>query len=105
MTIGGRVTVTVKPQFVEVPQASLAVQLMGVVPMGKVVPLGGLQVSVVGGLQPPDAELLKNTTASLELVAEFVTLGEHVKTIGGRVTAIVKLQLVVVPQESLAVQM
>ena len=52
-TIGGRVTVIVKLQLVLVPQPSLAVQVTGVVPTGKVLPLGGLQIKVGGGLQPP----------------------------------------------------
>jgi hypothetical protein len=56
-TIGVRVTVTVKLQFVPVPQVSVAVQLTVVVPMGKVEPLNGVQYSDGGGLQPPLAEL------------------------------------------------
>jgi hypothetical protein len=55
-TIGGRTTVTVKLQFVLCPQVSLAVQLTVVVPMGKVLPLDGLQFTV-GAVQPPVAEL------------------------------------------------
>ncbi len=57
--IGGRSTVTTKPQLVEPPQVSLAVQVTGVVPIGKVLPLGGLQTRLGGGLQPPLAELEK----------------------------------------------
>jgi hypothetical protein len=56
-TMGGRVTETVKLQLVVVPQVSLAVQVTGVVPMGNLLPLGGLQVSD-GGLHPPVAETL-----------------------------------------------
>jgi hypothetical protein len=56
-TMGGRVTKTVKPQLVVVPHVSLAVQVTGVVPMGNLLPLGGLQVSD-GGLHPPVAETL-----------------------------------------------
>jgi hypothetical protein len=39
------------------PQPSLAVQVTVVVPLGNVLPLGGLQLTVVVG-QPPVAELL-----------------------------------------------
>jgi hypothetical protein len=50
-------TVTVNPQLVLTKQKSLAVQVTGVVPIGKVLPLGGVQVTVTG-LQPPVAELV-----------------------------------------------
>jgi hypothetical protein len=56
-TMGGRVTETVKLQLVVVPHVSLAVQVTGVVPIGNVLPLGGLQLSE-GGLHPPVAETL-----------------------------------------------
>ena len=53
-TIGdGGFTVTVKLQLVLEPQASLAVQVTVVVPIGNVLPLGGLQLRDGGGLQPP----------------------------------------------------
>src|SRR5438552_16471317 len=39
-------TVTVKLQVLLLPEASVAVQVTLVVPMGKVEPLGGLQVAV-----------------------------------------------------------
>jgi hypothetical protein len=54
---GGGLTFTVKLHLVTVPQVSVAVQLTVVVPMGKVEPLGGVQVRDGGGLQPPLAEL------------------------------------------------
>ena len=54
--------------MVEWPQLSLAVQVTVVVPAGKVLPLGGLQTSAGGGLHPPLALLLKNTTALFEPV-------------------------------------
>ena len=59
-TMGGllRITVTVNEQFVDFPQVSLAVHVTVVVPTGKVEPLGGLQNSDGGGLQPPLAVLL-----------------------------------------------
>jgi len=52
-TIGGGLvwlTVTVNEQLVE-PQESVALQVTVVVPTGKVLPLGGVQLRV-GGLQP-----------------------------------------------------
>jgi hypothetical protein len=96
-------TLTVKLQLVLVPQLSLAVVNTVVVPIGNVLPLGGMALTDGGGLQPPLAELLKNTTAPFELVAVTVMLDEQVRTIGGRVTVTVKLQLVLLPHESLAV--
>ena len=56
-TTGGQpLTVTVKLQLVLLPQLSVAVQVTVVVPGGKVLPLGGLQLTVTGP-QPPVAEL------------------------------------------------
>jgi hypothetical protein len=80
--MGVRVTMTVKLQFVECPHPSLAVQVTVVVPKGKVLPLGGLHTTAGGGVQPPVAELLKKTTAPLELVAGTVMFVEQVSTIG-----------------------
>jgi hypothetical protein len=51
------VTVTRNEQLVQVPQVSHAVQFTVVVPIGKVLPLGGLQPTV-GGLHPPLAKAL-----------------------------------------------
>jgi hypothetical protein len=48
--------VTVKLQLVTVPHESVAVQETIVVPIGKLVPLGGMH-RTTGGLQPPLAEL------------------------------------------------
>ena len=56
-TAGHGLTVTVKLQLVIWPQLLLAVQVTVVVPTGKVLPLGGVQNSDGGGLQPPEAEL------------------------------------------------
>jgi len=53
----GAPTVTVKLQLVVVPQLSLAVQVTSVLPGGKVLPLGGVQVTL-GVLQPPVAVVL-----------------------------------------------
>ena len=99
----GELTVIVKLQLVSRPQLSVAMQVTVVIPMGKVLPLGGLHWTV-GGLHPPPAELLKNTVAPLELVAVTVMFVEQCSTIGGLVTVTVKPQLVVVPQLSLAMQ-
>lgn len=96
-------TVTVKLQLVEPPQLSLAVTSTGVVPIGNVLPLGGLAVTNGGGLQPPVAVTVKNTTIPFELVAVTVRLEEQLRLIGGSTTVTVKLQLVLVPQGSLAV--
>ena len=46
-TAGHGLTVTLKLQLVWLPQPSEAVQVTVVVPMGKVLPLGGLQFTVV----------------------------------------------------------
>src|SRR5205809_59802 len=57
-------TVTVKLQALVLPQASVAVQLMVVVSLGKVVPVGGLQACVA----PPQLSVA---------VAVYVTTAEH----------------------------
>jgi hypothetical protein len=49
---GGCRTVTVKVQLVLFPQVSLAVANTVVVPIAKVLPLGGL-ATMLGGEQPP----------------------------------------------------
>src|ERR1035438_3799459 len=95
-------TVIVKLQFVKLPQVSLAEVNTVVVPMGKVLPLGGLALTNGGGLQPPVADTVKNTTALLELVAVTVRLDEQFRLMGGRTTVTVKLHLVLLPQVSLA---
>src|SRR5215471_17552424 len=68
--IGGS-TVTVKLHCALWPQASLATQVTVVIPTGKVLPLGGLQLTD-GMLHPPPAELVYVTVAPLELVAVTV---------------------------------
>ena len=95
-------TVTVKLQFVIVPQVSLALVRTVVVPIGNVLPLGGFAVTKGGGLQPPVALAVKNTTAPFELVAVTVMLEGQVSEMGGLTTVTVKLQLVLLPQVSLA---
>ena len=58
-TTGGHgLTVMVKLQLVIWPQVLEAVQVTVVVPMGNVLPLGGVQNNEGGGLQPPEAVLL-----------------------------------------------
>ena len=55
-TMGGyvcRLTVTVKVQFVVLPQLSEAVVVTVVCPMGNVLPLGGEDERFSGELQPP----------------------------------------------------
>ena len=55
-TMGGyvcRLTVMVNVQLVELPQLSLAVVVTVVVPMGKVLPLGGEEERFNGELHPP----------------------------------------------------
>ena len=52
-------TATSKLQLVELPQPSLAVHVTMFVPIGKQLPLGGLQTTETGAPgQPPVAELL-----------------------------------------------
>ena len=101
--MGGRTTVTVKLQLVNVAHESLTLTFTVVVPIGNVLPLGGLALMNGGGLQPPVAETVKNTVAPLELVAVTVMFDEQLRLIGGRTTVTVKLQLVLFPQLSLAV--
>ena len=106
-TRGGRVTITEKEQLVLCPQLSLAEQVTMVVPMGKVLPLGGLQLTNGGGLHPPVAELVKKTVAPLALVADTVIFDEQFRTSGGYcggLTVMVNEQLVLCPQLSLALQ-
>jgi hypothetical protein len=79
-------TVTVKLQFVLLPQLSLAVTKTVVVPTANVLPLGGLAVMLGGGLQPPLAVTVKNTVAPPELVALTVRFEEQFKTIAGLTT-------------------
>ena len=82
---------------------SLAVQVTVVVPIGNVLPLGGLQLINGGGLQPPLAVLVKNTVAPPDPLAVTVMFDEQLMLIGGLTTVTVKLQLVLLPQVSLAV--
>jgi hypothetical protein len=93
------VTITWNEQVLVCPQLSLADTSTMVVPIGNVLPLGGVAM-MLGGLQPPDAEAVKNTTAPVELVAVTVRLLEHVRLMGLLVTMTLKLQVLVFPHES-----
>jgi hypothetical protein len=99
-----RMTVILKEHVAELPQPSEPVQVTTVVPTGKVLPLGGLQTTPMGG-QPPLADGSQVTTAPAALVAKTVMLAGQVTTIGGHgLTVTVKLQVWLWPQWSLAVQ-
>jgi hypothetical protein len=63
--------------LVRSPQESLAVVVTVVVPTGKELPLGGTLLIDGGGLQPPLAEVVKYTTAPLELVAVATIFDEQ----------------------------
>ena len=56
-SVKGEFTITVKEQFTDWPQVSLAIHVTRLVPTGKVLPLGGLQANN-GVVQPPLAELV-----------------------------------------------
>ena len=107
--IGGFVcalTMTRNEQLVVWPQLFVAVTKTVLVPIGKVLPLGGVAMTKGGGLHPPVALTLKKTTAPFELVAVTVMFVEHVRLIGEFVCALTvtwKEQFVEVPQLSLAV--
>jgi hypothetical protein len=80
--IGGLVTITWNEQLLVCPHVSLAVTNTVLVPIGKVLPLGGVAMTL-GVLQPPVALTLKKTTAPFEQVAVVVMLVEHVRLMGG----------------------
>jgi hypothetical protein len=101
MQLGGSM-MTVKPQFVLLPHASLAVTVTSVSPTGNTLPLGG-SATTLSGAQPPLASVSKYTTAPSELAAVAVMFVEQFKTMGALATVTVKLQLVLLPQASLAV--
>lgn len=94
----GGLTVTVKLQLVETMPQLKAVQVTVVVPIGKKLPLGGLQ-ETERGPQPPVAELLKKTFAPApgpQLVALTTMFEEQVRmTAGHGLTVTVNEQLVV----------
>ena len=89
---------TVKLHMALFPQVSLAVTVTAVVPIGKVLPLGGLQLTNGGGLQPPVAVLVKKTLVPLELVVVTVMFVEQFSVMDGRlllITVTKKEQLVI----------
>lgn len=99
------VTITWNEQLVLLLQVSLAVTITVLVPIGKMLPLGGVAITL-GVLQPPVAETLKNTVAPFEQVATVVILVEQVRLIGAFVcefTVTWKEQLVICPHVLLAV--
>ena len=71
-------------------------QVTVVVPIGKVLPLAGVQLTKGGGLQPPVAVLVKKTLVPAVLVVVTVILVEQFRVIGGllRMTVTKKEQLV-----------
>ena len=71
-------------------------QVTVVVPIGKVLPLAGVQLMKGGGLQPPVAVLVKKTLVPAVLVVVTVILVEQFRVIGGllRMTVTKKEQLV-----------
>jgi len=79
---GVRLTVTSKLHWLDAPQLSPAITVTVVVPTGKRLPLGGKAERKGGGLQPPLAEQVNNTTAPFELVAATVRFEEQVNSKG-----------------------
>jgi hypothetical protein len=74
--------VTVKLQVFVCPHRSLAVTLTVLVPIGKMLPLGGV-ADTVGELQPPAAATLKKTVMPDEFVALTKMLLEQVSASAG----------------------
>lgn len=95
-------TVTLKLHELE-PLASEAVLLTIVVPIGKVLPEGGVEMTVGEPPQVSLADTLKKTVAGVEDVTTMADgqVMDTVQLVGMTVT--VKLQLVLLPQLSLAV--
>ena len=105
---GGSVslTVTVKVQLLLLPAESVAVHVTGVVPVPKVEPVGGLQVTVTPA-QLSVAAGAYPTTCVHRPGALLVAILAGQTTTGGSVslTVTVKLQLLVLPAASVAVQL
>src|SRR5919107_2356934 len=80
-------TVTEKVAVEVLPAASVAEQLTDVVPIGKVLPEGGVQVTPTEPSMASSAVALKVTTAPSGLVASFV-MGPGTVTTGGVVSAV-----------------
>src|SRR5436190_6445368 len=107
VTVGGSpsCTVTVKLQRLVLPLASVAVQLTAVTPLVNVAPDGGAQSTVVPG-QLSFAGAAKVTTASHRPTWLFVTMfaGQVIVGTSRSCTVTVKLQRLVLPPVSVAVQ-
>ena len=71
-------TVTVKPQLVVLPLASLAVQLTAVIPVGKGLPEDGVQITVTFGSQLSVAVVTNRTTVPEVLVHSATRFGGQV---------------------------
>src|SRR5882724_6171579 len=78
---GSRFTMIEKLAVFVWPQVSNAVTLTTLVPTGKVLPLGGVEMTV-GELQPPVAVAEKETVMPLETGAEVVMLEGQLSTNG-----------------------
>jgi hypothetical protein len=99
-------TVTVKVQVFVLPEVSVAVQVTVVTPIGKFEADGGMQVVVtpgqlsdVFGENPTAAEFWPKGAVTMALLGQ-VMVGDSVS-----LTVTVKLQLLVLPLESVAVQL
>ena len=88
VTLGAVVssTVTEKVAVELLPAASVAEQLTDVVPIGKVLPEGGVQLTATEPSMASSAVALKVTTAPSGLVASFV-MGSGTLSTGGVVSA------------------
>src|SRR5258708_2836360 len=98
-------TATTKLQLAVLPEVSVAVQVTAFVPLAKVLPLVGLQLTVTPG-QLSVAVAAKFTNWLQEPAAVFVTMSEGHAIVGGSRsrTAIVNVQWAVLPEASVAVQ-
>ena len=98
-------TVTVNEQLLVPPPVSMAVQVTGVVPLANVEPFVGVQVVVT---DPPQALLpvtVHLTTCEQEVAVVLVVMLPGQAMVGsGFCSATVKLQELVLPQSSTAVQ-
>jgi hypothetical protein len=96
-------TVTEKLQVALLPESSVAVHVTVVMPTGKVLPLGGLHVTVGLGSQLSVALALKVTTAPLPPVQSVTMSAGHV-TVGGvsSLTVKVTVQVALLPEASVA---
>ena len=100
-------TTTSKPAVAELPDASVAVQVTGVVPRLNVLPDTGSHVSVGGEVMASVAETLslKSTTVPDKLVIAAYTIASRISMTGAvtSLTVTVKSAVVVFPAPSVAV--